>query len=439
MMKNMFQNPWAIGGEYNTERVVADNVSSNLFNKMNLLSDNYDIFIFGKTKSENEIPTLYSLCRYYNLKVDEITALNKKINPSFNANILKPGDKIYLPKGTLNTNKDSSGDTSSKNIIYVAWTMDDGPRNPYTEQMINALGNIKKVTWFIMYDTFNKFGAEKAKELYLKIQKEGGEIGIHSAHKTKNHCTFFPLSEKEINSGFQAHTNIEEAVTAIKDFKDYLKSIGIIAKFVRPPYGLNSELQYYFKKQGFTSSTKPTYKELANSLISKTDIISKIENSELKVKAEKVKSDFDYLISELKKVGLQIGVTPIVKNLDWDCESNGNTLTDNVTLKVSLNSKTNKEGGKGKFEKTVDEVFSMKKNKYLVVLGHDTSTNNSNEVKVDIEQMEFYAMYCGNFNDKNNTLSKEYDKNSAGELKEAKIVGVQIQYVTMSEILKLNL
>lgn len=443
-MKNMFVNPWKVGEEYNSGEVLANNVSENIFSLKKIYSDNYDEFIFGKTKSEIEIPNLYRLCIFYSIDYQDTLALNKKAYPEilkkdFNERALKVGDIIFLPKGTLNSDKYISGDPSSNNTIYVAWTMDDGPRQTFTEQMINALGNIKNTTWFIMYDTFNKYNAEKAKELYLKIQNDGGEIGIHSAHKSKNHCTFFPLSQTEIDSGFQSHTTIQEAVTAISEFNNYLKSLGIFAKFVRPPYGLNSELQYYFKKQGFSTTTKPTHKELANSLISKKDIISNIEDSNLQLKAKKVKDDFEYLISHLKTMGLQIGVTTEVKNLDWDCESNGTTLTDNVTLKVSAKSRTIKEGGNGKFEKMVDEIYSMKKDKYLVVLGHDTSTNNSNEVKIDIEQMEFYSKYCGQFSKKENKLNKEYDKNSIEELKKTKVNGIRIKYVTMSEIIKLKL
>ena len=132
----------------------------------------------------------------------------------------------------------------SKMTLHIAWTADDGPTN-HTDAMLTVFKTTIPnkpipVTWFIQWDNLKK---RNSYGFYLNLQEDlGHEIAIHGVSTIVNHIHWFP-SDK-----FKSYATIEEAVAAIKEFKNELSASGIHTKFVRAPTGLHSEITAYLRQ-----------------------------------------------------------------------------------------------------------------------------------------------------------------------------------------------
>ena len=145
----------------------------------------------------------------------------------------------------------AAGDLSSKAIVYVSWSFDDGP-TAVTKEM-EKVATIPG-TWFVMRNEVGT-GAKAAGVLkdLKKKQDAGQEIGIHSMHPTDSHVSWFPAP------GGLHYNDIKDAMKDLDDFHKLLTGAGITIKFVRAPTGLFSEITQYLLSLGITDKT---YREL---------------------------------------------------------------------------------------------------------------------------------------------------------------------------------
>jgi polysaccharide deacetylase len=136
----------------------------------------------------------------------------------------------------------AAGDLSSKAIVYVSWSFDDGP-TAVTKEM-EKVATIPG-TWFVMRNEVGT-GAKAASVLkdLKKKQDAGQEIGIHSMHPTGSHVAWFPGTSGEY------YTDIKDAMKDLGDFHKQLTGAKIDIKFVRAPTGLYSELMSYLLALG---------------------------------------------------------------------------------------------------------------------------------------------------------------------------------------------
>lgn len=309
-------------------------------------------------------------------------------------------DQIAIPNQT--TPKRVRGDRTSKKIVRVAWTMDDGPTK-VTNAMKEKLGNIP-TTWYVMRNQIEEGGKAKENLAKLKkLQENGSEIAIHGLHKTKAHLAWFPSATKE------CYPSIEAALADLDTFNNQLKAAGIKAKFVRLPGGEVSEIANLLSKLGLKDKNKRG--QVARKIIKQENVTN---DGDAAVQA---KHDWDKFIAKISRLGLHnwggAGADkPEVSAQSWEAESSGTGLTDDVT---SSHGGKVKDAGKdrGKFEQLVDSVQEGHP-RSIVVLAHDTAPKdnqgNITEVGNDIARMESYAK----------------DKK------------VRIEYYTMSELYKLT-
>lgn len=296
--------------------------------------------------------------------------------------------------------KKIAGDVKGKKIVRIAWTIDDGPQKE-TQSMLSAkgLGDIKSVTWYVQRNRIRT----KDYDLLRSIQKEGGEIAIHSFHPTADHAAWFPIANQ--GSGaysfpYAAKTQ-EEIMQDLASFVKDLKDKGITAKFVRLPGGLFSELKLYAKSLGIKDSSAVAEK------IRKGEDVSGFGD-----KAKCLERDYRIMKEHLSKLDLILwgGGTSAteIKPQSWTAESSGVAArTDNVTSHVSDARKGLEKGGV--FERLVAEMKEGA-TESMVILAHDSNTKDVAEVNSDINQIESFA-----------------SKN-----------GVKIEYYTMSELFKVN-
>jgi hypothetical protein len=144
--------------------------------------------------------------------------------------------------GSPSTPLREGGDTSSKKVVLLAWTFDDGP-NEVTAEMEKAAPVAG--TWFVMRNEVGKGPpAANALTTLKKKQDAGQEIGIHSMHPTKSHVAWFP------HGGDEAYPDVKSAMSDLSDFKDLLTGAGIDVHFARAPYGIETELMNYLAAEG---------------------------------------------------------------------------------------------------------------------------------------------------------------------------------------------
>lgn len=275
------------------------------------------------------------------------------------------------------------GDTQSDKIIRIAWTFDDGPTGE-TGKMKKSFSGAVGSTWYIQYHHLKPGNpqAYKKKIAELKsIQSNKGEIAIHglSENPQKSHAFWFPSNSTKHNS----YKSIQESMKALEIFYNALVNEKITVKFVRLPGGLISEISSYLSKLG----AKGNIGDIARAII-KGEKVSGTE-------ANKVKKDFEFMKTKLQLLGLHLwGGSKDgdkIMNQSWEAETSGDKgRTDNTTLHVH-SSRIGKGNGKpGKFERTVD-IVTKEKPRSLVVLAHDTTSEDANEVGKDNEVMNSYA------------------------------------------------
>lgn len=118
-----------------------------------------------------------------------------------------PGDNFYGP--VL-----ASGNTTKK---VVALTFDDGPYQPYTEQVLSVLKEKNvRATFFVVGEN-----AAAHPDVIKKMQADGHVIGTHTQH----HKDLLRLDAKEI------YTEMAMGAESIRQIT------GQKPKFVRPPHG----------------------------------------------------------------------------------------------------------------------------------------------------------------------------------------------------------
>jgi len=232
------------------------------------------------------------------------------------------------------------------------------------------------------------------------IQDNGGEIGIHSFNSDSkmSHAFWFPSS----NPDHHSYTNIDTAMTALREFYKILTDACLKIKFVRLPGGLISELMKYLDDLG-VSNPNNVAKEI-------------ISGKKIEGKAAQVVADFEKMKTTLSSLGLHLwggsSKASEISNLSWEAETSGvESRADTTTLHVSpqraRSSKASKDNP-GIFERTVD-IVTEEKPRSLVILAHDTTSNDIKEVGIDNTKMNEYALskgvrieYC--------TMSQLYEK-----------------------------
>ena len=204
----------------------------------------------------------------------------------------------------------------------------------------------------------------------MNLQEDlGHEIAIHGVSTIVNHIHWFP-SDK-----FKSYATIEEAVTAIKEFKSELSASGIHTKFVRAPTGLHSQITAYLRQLGVKN-------EIA--AVTARDVIKKELTDFPKDKgaAHTVAVSFNTLKIALTQMQLHLwggDTTGKISALSWGAESAGAGMgrTDNVPEEP---------------KRRIDSTLAKKlKSTSLVILCHDTTAADVDEVRRDIKDMEAYA------------------------------------------------
>lgn len=166
---------------------------------------------------------------------------------------------------------DSSIATCPKetNKIYIALTIDDGPRSAITPKFVEFLDkNNIPATWYIVRTNVEAIGDSYYKTL-KGMQDRGHEIAIHEAlpeaentkeilsgvKKDAEHIPVFPTDHKSYGKSY--YKDVNDWARHIKKFKNLLSSKGINAKFIRIPGGVDSQLRQMKRKMKLKSiSTK---------------------------------------------------------------------------------------------------------------------------------------------------------------------------------------
>ena len=307
--------------------------------------------------------------------------------------------------------KRAGGDESSKKIVYISWTFDDGPSS-VTEDME------KKApvpgTWFIMRDRIKAGDLAKLK----KKQDGGQEFGIHGVHATKNHVEWFP------GPGDGHYDDIHTAIADLEVFLGDVRKAGITIRFVRVPGGLESEIQNYLAFLGVAANKAgPVAKAIAKGLPIPTDpkaaadagatagrnagmaaatagvpgAVSGLAGADAGLRRDdsvainKVKVDFDFLQQKLATLGVQ--------EVDWEAESEPPEVAeDPAKHKKGLTNDVIK-----RFNKVVDATAKDGGPHSLIILAHDTMIasetgkggKRSQKVAQDMPAMESYAKAHG--------------------------------------------
>ncbi len=308
--------------------------------------------------------------------------------------------------------KRAGGDESSKKIVYISWTFDDGPSS-VTEDME------KKApvpgTWFIMRDRIKAGDLAKLK----KKQDGGQEFGIHWVHATKNHVEWFP------GPGDGHYDDIHKAIADLEVFLGDVRKEGITIRFVRVPGGLESEIQNYLAFLGVEQARAgPVAKAIVKGLPIPRDpkaavdagatagrdagmaaaaagvlagAVSGVAGADAGLKRDdsvaisKVKADFDFMQQKLASLGVQ--------EVDWEAESEPpEVAADPVRNKKGLTNDVIK-----RFDKVVDATAKDGGPHSLIILAHDTTIasesgkggKRSQKVAQDIPAMESYAKAQG--------------------------------------------
>jgi hypothetical protein len=260
-------------------------------------------------------------------------------------------------------------------IIRVAWTLDDGPTR-FTSAMQQKLSGIPS-TWFIMRSQLGTGNALQAKLKNLReMENSLNEIAIHAMHPTIAHHAWFPV---QVSSSVpKAYNDMSTAMADLTQFVQLLRGAGLNIKFVRLPGGEVSEVLKYLQHL----SAPGDLNRIARQIISEKTIETPSPE------ANKVQTDYSTLRNTLTRLGLLLwggnAGSPILSGNSWEAESSSRQagLTDDVT---------------DRFRSLVDQ-FGTPRGQHprsIVVLAHDTSQPNVEEVAHDIQTMESYALKHG--------------------------------------------
>jgi polysaccharide deacetylase len=302
----------------------------------------------------------------------------------------------------------AAGDLSSKAIVYLSWSFDDGP-TAVTKEM-EKVATIPG-TWFVMRNEVGT-GAKATSVLkdLKKKQDAGQEIGIHSMHPTGSHVAWFPATEGNY------YPDIKTAMQDLEAFYKLLTGAGITIKFVRAPTGLFSEVTQYLKSLGIGDEN---YRELvARAIILGTPIPKRPTPADAGVKSpgdagskgagskdagsadagvmsdaaafKQVSDDVDFMKKKLASLGVHewggvAGQDPAVQG--WEGESEpkeAKKMTDNAIPKAKWAIDHSKPGAP----------------RSVVILAHDTAVepepkggpyNRVQKVAQDMKVIEAYA------------------------------------------------
>lgn len=263
--------------------------------------------------------------------------------------------------------------TDPYRIIHVAWTMDDGP-TPATPQMKATIAD-RPTTWFIMRNQLGT-GTDETRNLNdLKdLQAKGHEIAIHSSHPTQAHVAWFPVEVAPAVP--KAYATVAEAMAHLTEFVKLLKDNGIQPKFVRMPGGEITEVSAYLKDKGVSDAKQRS--ELGRKILKQESVSAEAAG------VQEVAADYNTIRATLDALGLKLwggsAAGPMISAQSWEAESSGSGLADNVTEQ---------------FKKVVDAFGTVKRERSLIVLAHDTNEANAKEVAKDVKEMEDYAAANG--------------------------------------------
>jgi peptidoglycan/xylan/chitin deacetylase (PgdA/CDA1 family) len=292
-----------------------------------------------------------------------------------------------------------AGDPTSKDLVRVAWTIDDGPSPTGTPAMKEALAGIP-ATWYVQRSRVEA-NPDGYREL-LEAQKCGSEIAIHNPHPENEHADWFPASENA--------PGIEVMLAHCADFVGRLRANGIKVDFVRLPYGLATELYRFMTGRGFQGDKN------AGWLVARAkteDEVHRFGRPGIDAFWAKVKYEHG-----LAQLGLEEWGGP--PGQSWMAESSPDPkLTDDVTGKHGDNDPDMND--KGKFEQKCDRALATGEPQALVVLAHDAGQGKQGPRHPDDRNAEKNAAEVGN---------------DIGRMDEyAAEVGVRVEFCTMGDLM----
>jgi peptidoglycan/xylan/chitin deacetylase (PgdA/CDA1 family) len=262
--------------------------------------------------------------------------------------------------------------------LHIAWTADDGPTD-FTKSMIERFRSVLPgrpipVTWFVQWDCLEQRSSYYA--TYLELQSaHGHEIGIHGVSAVANHISWFPSPGPE-----RSFPSVVDALEGIAAFKRRLNEKGLRTKFVRAPTGLVSELSKYLLKLGVQDESQRA--ALARAAIGGTRV-------EVPPKArqalEKVRADLATLSTRLPQLGLHLwggAANGRISAQSWEAESSGVPDVRDDTVNIVV-------------QGVLKRIQAEKRRRSLVVLCHDTTQPDVEEVGRDILYIEQQAAKLG--------------------------------------------
>ncbi len=292
--------------------------------------------------------------------------------------------------------------------IHVAWTIDDGPTAHGTKlnsKMSDEVVRIRKsrgdkvgksknlvpATWYIQRD-FSR--SQRKRALLESLQAEGDEIAIHSFHKTKNHCEWFPGGGSGGNISIaydrkQPWLGIADAMRDLTSFTHDLRKWGLHVRFVRMPGGFRSEVRNYLINRSVAlSKLGPLVTELVTSISSEnpgtlsypTPPPGRVQRLAHK---EELRIFYSQIQQTLKKLGLHLWegshrgqpeLTASNSGMSWEAESHSNWSNVKRKFNQRLKAAQGNPGG----------LFS------LVILTHEHNSYHPNVLR-DIREMESAA------------------------------------------------
>lgn len=251
--------------------------------------------------------------------------------------------------------------------IHLAWTFDDGP-TVATPAMVEAMGH-RPATWFIMRDRLAAGAGDAAHRAILQgLVAAGHEIAIHSSHPSETHVAWFPV--KVASAVPRAYDSMGELFVHLESFTAWLSANGLPPKFVRLPGGEISEVMAYLATQGVP---KPRA-ALAQRILRQEDTSNESPG------VRRVARDYDALRSKLDELELKVwggsAAGPLLRSQSWEAESSGGALTNDAWPK---------------FRGLVAAFSTVKRERSLIILAHDTTRKNAEQVARDIAAMEEHA------------------------------------------------
>ena len=294
------------------------------------------------------------------------------------------------------------------NKIYIALTIDDGPRKSVTRKFREFLNcNEIPATWYIVRSNIEEDLGEEYYETLKEMQSEGHEIAIHEAFPAAEKHNTSILSQKmdnpeHINTFPSSNTlypvfynNVEDWAAHLVEFKTLLVNKGIKANFLRMPGGIGSQLDSMIIKMGIKNIDR---KQM-------TDYLSKnkVERDKI-IRTEKDKSNVDIykklnaFAKGIEDSGLKLWGGQSIRN-DSLQKSLTNIDGESWTSKIEIRQEKNSDAYDDLTKKVLDrlprlgrfdsegKIIKKTRYPYMVILTHDNSKAEFELLKVELKKI----------------------------------------------------